>query len=150
MRPNNKPKTTRPATTRGGILLAFRNGALLATVAAAPILIGFLWNAVWGLRQNVTTGMYAVLFAAWLAASGVVAALTWNVRQTHGANAVKWFYPCARCESRVALISYRCMHCRAPFTPPPEASAFRNALLSGVGVFYALFGIGVFVLGRIP
>lgn len=134
---------------RSGIILALRNGALLATLAATPILVGYLWNALWGSQESITGGMYAALILAWLAATGVVAVLSWNVMQTHGADAVKWFYPCARCGSRVALISYRCMHCRAEFTPPPEASAFRNALLSGVGVFYALFGIGVFTLGRI-
>lgn len=131
------------------MILALRNGALLATLAATPILIGYLWNALWGSPQNVTGGMYAALFLAWLAATGVVAALSWSVMQSHGADAVKWFYPCTRCGSRVAIISYRCIHCRTPFAPPPEASAFRHALLSGVGVFYALFGIGVFTLGPI-
>lgn len=131
-------------------VFVIRNGAILATLSAAPIVVGFLWNALWGTPQNVTGGMYAALFLAWLGATGVVAALTWNVMQTRGAGAVKWFYPCANCENGVAIISYRCLRCRAPFTPPPEANAFRNALLLGVGIFYATFGIGILATGRIP
>lgn len=126
------------------LVLNLRNGALLATLSATPILVGFLWNAVWGERNAVTMGTYTALILAWLAAAGVVAGMSLNARQS-GAK-LDWFYPCTNCGNPVAIFSYRCMRCKTQFTPPPEANVFRNALLLGVGVFYATFALGAFVL----
>ena len=128
------------------LILNLRNGALLATLAATPILVGFLWNAFWGERDAVTTGTYTALFFAWLGATGVVAASSHHALRD-GKN-LDWFYPCQKCGNRVAIVSYRCMRCKTRFTPPPEANAFRNALLLGVGVFYATFALGAFLLNR--
>lgn len=129
------------------LILPLRNGAILATLAASPIVIGFLWNAAWGERGAVTASTYAAMVFAWIAATGVVAATALNA-QSDG-NTIAWFYPCTRCGNRVAIISYRCLHCKSKFTPPPEANAFRNALLLGVAVFYGTFTIGVFLLPRV-
>ena len=128
------------------LVLNLRNGALLATLAATPILVGFLWNAVWGEGDAVTTGTYTALILAWLGATGVVVASSFNALRE--GNTLAWFYPCTRCGNGVAIFSYRCLRCKTKFTPPPEASAFRNALLLGVGVFYATFALGAFLLNR--
>lgn len=124
--------------------LNLRNGALLASLAATPILVGFLWNALWGAHDVITTGTYTALVLAWLAAAGVVAASSFNALRD--GNRLAWYYPCARCGNRVAIFSYHCMHCKTAFTPPPQANAFRNALLLGVAVFYATFALGAFLL----
>ncbi|MBI4674585.1 MAG: hypothetical protein HY741_23315 [Chloroflexi bacterium] len=128
------------------LVLAIRNGATLATLAATPILVGFLWNAVWGSPDQVTAATYGTFLLAWLAATGTVAALAYNVARTKGAEALKWFYSCKTCGNGVAIFSYRCIRCRTHFVPPPEARAFRNALLYGVGIFYGFLLLGAFVL----
>ncbi len=128
------------------LILNLRNGAVLATLAATPILVGFMWDAVWGESRGVTSGTYSALILAWVAAVGVVGAVSFNA-QRDGKN-LAWFYPCERCGNNVAIISYRCMRCKSKFTPPSEANAFRNALLFGVGIFYATFTLGAFLLNR--
>lgn len=126
------------------LVLNLRNGAVLATLAATPILVGFLWNAVWGAGEGVTVGTYTALLLAWLAALGVVAGISYSAHRD--GSTFDWFYPCTRCKKSVAIFSYRCMRCKTPFRPPPQAHAFRNALLLGAGVFYATFTLGAFLL----
>ncbi len=125
------------------LVLNLRNGALLATLAATPILVGFLWNAIWGETRAVTTGTYTALILAWFAATGVVAAISFNAQRD--GSKLDWFYPCSKCGRGVAIFAQRCINCKTHFTSPPEARAFRNALLLGVAVFYATFTLGAFL-----
>lgn len=125
------------------LVLYVRNGAILATLAATPLLVGFFWNAVWGSTHMETIGTYGALIFAWLAATGLVTALAF--RTGRDGNNLSWFYPCGRCKRGVAIFAYRCMHCKQTFAPPSEAGAFRNALLLGVAVFYATFIIAAFL-----
>jgi len=126
------------------LALNLRNGAILATLCTIPILVGFVWNAVWGESDRVSLGTYAALLLAWLAAAGVVAGLSIGAQRA-GSN-LSWSYPCPTCKHRVYLIQYHCPNCGTAFMAPPEAIAFRNALLFGVTVFYATFALGAFVL----
>jgi DNA-directed RNA polymerase subunit RPC12/RpoP len=128
------------------ILLCIRHGAVLATLAAVPPLVGIGLNAVWRAPSQVTIGTYGALAVAWLASMGVVAGLTFHTPDTRGTGAARWFYKCKTCGNRVAIFSYRCIHCRTPFHAPPEANAFRSALLYGVGVFYGFFAVGTYLL----
>jgi hypothetical protein len=126
------------------LVLNLRNGAILATLSAIPVIVGFVWNAVWGESERVSWGTYTALLLAWLGAAGVVAGISISALR-EGSN-LSWSYPCPTCKHRVYLIQYHCSNCGAAFTAPPAAIAFRNALLLGVTVFYATFGLAAFVL----
>lgn len=128
------------------LVLNLRNGAILATLAATPILVGVMWDILWGRSRGVSLGTYTALLLAWFAATAVVAAVSFNALRDE--KKLDWFYPCSQCGSGVAVFSRRCMRCKTHFTPPPEANAFRSALLLGIAVFYATFTLGAFLLNR--
>ncbi len=124
------------------LTLHLRNGAILATLCAVPILFSVVWNIAWGESRGISTGTTVALLLAWLAAGGVVAGMTFHL----ASNTLKWSYPCTNCTQPVYLVQYHCSNCGTQFAAPPEAYAFRNALLMGVTVFYATFGLGAFLL----
>lgn len=130
--------------TASQLTLSLRNGAVLATLATIPILVGFGWSAIWGEPGGVSSGTIIALLLAWLACTGVVTIQSFIALREH--KTLAWFYPCTRCKHNVAIISYRCTNCKQPFTIPPEGIAFRNLLLLGVAVFYATFALGAFLL----
>lgn len=130
--------------TRSSLFINLRNGAILATLCAIPILFGFAWDTVWGESRGVSMGTYTALILAWIASAGVIAGLLYNALRA-GSN-LAWSYPCPNCQHRVYLIQYHCPNCGTQFTAPPEAIIFRNALLVGVTVFYATFALAAFVL----
>lgn len=122
------------------LLLNLRNGALLASLATIPVLVGFVWNALVGEEIGATPRALGVILFAWIAAAAAVAAFSSSAARD--GNKLDWFYPCTNCKQRVAIFSYRCTHCKTRFVPPPEAIAFRNTLIAGLAVFYAIFLIG--------
>jgi hypothetical protein len=128
------------------VIPSIRNGAVLATLAATPILIGLIFELLWGQSNTISTGTSTALVLAWAAGTAVVAIRSHSAAQDGETTA--WFYPCSRCGRRVALISYRCIYCKTKFTPPPAAADFRNTLLMGVAVFYAAFTLGAYLLNR--
>jgi hypothetical protein len=128
------------------LLVSLRNGAILAALAAAPILVGFAWNAIWGEPGNISRGTAAALVFAWFAGAGVVAVQSFLALRE--GNSLAWFYPCTRCQRKVAIVSFRCIYCKSKFDAPPESIVFRNGLLLGIAVFYATFALGAFLLRR--
>lgn len=126
------------------LVMPLRNGAIIATLAAIPILVGFAWSAAWGEARGVSAGTFVALALAWLAGTGVVTGLSLNAVRD-GQN-VAWAYPCTNCKQPVYLFQFHCTRCNTAFVAPPEANAFRNALLLGVSVVYVTFTLGTFVL----
>lgn len=125
---------------------AVRHGAILATLAAIPILVGYAWNAVWQEGEGVTWGNVAALLFAWMAAAGVVAALSYNSVAQNDGGAARWFFKCHNCGNGIAIFSIRCSACETPVEFPSNALAFRKALLYGTGIFYAFYTFGWFIL----
>jgi DNA-directed RNA polymerase subunit RPC12/RpoP len=126
------------------LVFHLRNGAILATLTSIPVLVGLVWSLAWGETRGVSTGTIVALLLAWLAATGVVTALSFNI--VGAQNEIAWSYPCTNCQRPVYLFQYHCSNCGTQFAAPPQAYAFRNALLFGIAVFYATFGLGAFLL----
>jgi len=127
------------------VIAALKHGLTLASLAAVPVIIGWLCFA-----EQIDTANrqhdLLVLGSAWAAAAVSVALGAAYLGKQEGAQNLRWFWPCQNCQKPRFIAANRCSQCRSTAPLPPASRPFQNLLRAGLAMFHLFFWLMPFLL----
>ncbi len=127
------------------MIAPLKHGLTLASLAAVPVIIGWLFFAEQLGAANRQHDLL-VLGSAWAASVVSVALGAAYLGKRRGAENLRWFWPCQNCQKPRFIAAYRCSQCRSAAPLPPASRPFQNLLRAGLAMFYLILWLMPFLL----